>query len=676
MPDTILTPSSTATVTGIKDYEAILYGKPIPVFVGGQALIGGRIIEGPFFSESGEPTVSYIASHGVAANPSGTREILELRLDGKQFWTPDSTTLATAPRFQTGTEDQMPDAMSIARFGDYAVPYRGHILSIVENLPLIEFNGYVPFPSVMVADSSLGDPLDGITRTEALEILAAYAGYAEDEIEIDVSGMDQAWIVPEKKTFIELLQDFRVIFPNWNIVATDKLRIFERGELDFDLIMNRDDVVAHTVQLTRLEPPSVPRKRSLTYIDIGRDYEINTADYKMEVEPVPTTSSLESDQIELPITMTNGAAMTATAFSLFSNERNRRQMSWTGMPSNAGLQLASAVKFTDPGTGRSDITFTGRVYEIVRDATDFTTQVKAADVLNCIFPANIRAVKYTQNLLPFLRREAALAGVSDSKQLTVSFWLRNIPKHSPSFEVDGVHLGGNWNHVIYENTHESAAGGPTFTNSCSYISNHWPRPGSGTPNGIIDYDMTSGDETSTTESYSVYNFGTPSTDSIWVNFLMSVDLSGSNPVRHYYVNGVQPASLPLPGTLSLQGTGTRSWNIDFTTPSDWTIGGAVYQYDDVDYYGQPAFLGEMAEFWFAPGQYIDFSVQANREKFRLANGLAAELGSDGSTPTGTPPAIYFSGNRNDFGVNRGTGGDFIQYGTFLNPSSDPFGNGQ
>lgn len=68
----------------------------------------------------------------------------------------------------------------------------------------------------------------------------------------------------------------------------------------------------------------------------------------------------------------------------------------------------------------------------------------------------------------------------------------------------------------------------------------------------------------------------------------------------------------------------------------------------------------VCEFWWAPGQFIDLSLADNRNKFALSS-KPIDLGADGSTPTGTAPAIYLknaygsfqtdvSGNGNSFTV--------------------------
>ena len=82
---------------------------------------------------------------------------------------------------------------------------------------------------------------------------------------------------------------------------------------------------------------------------------------------------------------------------------------------------------------------------------------------------------------------------------------------------------------------------------------------------------------------------------------------------------------------------------------------------------------DIAEAWFGLGQFLDLSVIANRRKFRDVSGNPVSLGADGSLPTGTPPAVYFSGNASSFATNRGNGGAFVLTGTLTNASTSPAG---
>ena len=78
---------------------------------------------------------------------------------------------------------------------------------------------------------------------------------------------------------------------------------------------------------------------------------------------------------------------------------------------------------------------------------------------------------------------------------------------------------------------------------------------------------------------------------------------------------------------------------------------------------QNEFIGSIAEFWFT-NEYIG-TEDSNVNKFYY-NGYPVDLGSDGSTPTGTQPIAYYSVRDGeaaaDFGTNRGSGPDFQTLG--------------
>ncbi|PWJ93532.1 hypothetical protein C8D77_101211 [Mesorhizobium loti] len=81
--------------------------------------------------------------------------------------------------------------------------------------------------------------------------------------------------------------------------------------------------------------------------------------------------------------------------------------------------------------------------------------------------------------------------------------------------------------------------------------------------------------------------------------------------------------------------------------------------------------GDVVDFYFAPGQYLDLTDPAKIAKFVEADGKPVFLGSDGSIPTGTAPAIFFSGDASSFATNKGTGGAFTPTGSLTNASTSP-----
>ncbi len=67
---------------------------------------------------------------------------------------------------------------------------------------------------------------------------------------------------------------------------------------------------------------------------------------------------------------------------------------------------------------------------------------------------------------------------------------------------------------------------------------------------------------------------------------------------------------------------------------------------------------DVAEVYLNLAESIDIDVSANVEKFRSSAGKPVDLGATGSTPTGTAPIIYLSGDATGFLTNKGTGGSF------------------
>ena len=82
-----------------------------------------------------------------------------------------------------------------------------------------------------------------------------------------------------------------------------------------------------------------------------------------------------------------------------------------------------------------------------------------------------------------------------------------------------------------------------------------------------------------------------------------------------------------------------------------------------------AFNGALAEVYFAPGQYLYFSIASNRRKFISRTGKPVHLGTTGMLPTGTAPLVYHHLDDAEavanFATNRGTGGNFTITGNTI-----------
>lgn len=113
--------------------------------------------------------------------------------------------------------------------------------------------------------------------------------------------------------------------------------------------------------------------------------------------------------------------------------------------------------------------------------------------------------------------------------------------------------------------------------------------------------------------------------------------------RFMYLNGVSDLASVLAYTNDL---------IAFNLLDRWSVGAVL---------AALKLTGCQAEGYAAPGQYLDISI--NRNKFR-ESGKPADLGADGSRPTGTAPAIYLHLGKAEpaanYAANRGTGGAFTE----------------
>ncbi|MDZ4250887.1 MAG: LamG-like jellyroll fold domain-containing protein [Candidatus Nanopelagicales bacterium] len=107
--------------------------------------------------------------------------------------------------------------------------------------------------------------------------------------------------------------------------------------------------------------------------------------------------------------------------------------------------------------------------------------------------------------------------------------------------------------------------------------------------------------------------------------------------------------------------------ISYTGATDWSIGASTAGLADFD--------GCLAEVYFAPGQYLDFDIIANRRKFISVSGKPVHLGATGALPTGTAPIVYQSVANGaavaTFATNLGTGGNYSITGTLETGSTSP-----
>lgn len=89
--------------------------------------------------------------------------------------------------------------------------------------------------------------------------------------------------------------------------------------------------------------------------------------------------------------------------------------------------------------------------------------------------------------------------------------------------------------------------------------------------------------------------------------------------------------------------------------TEWDLTGIEIQWQDIDV----AWAVANSTVVTTEYEFIWFSItEFEAGAFFNESGCTENLGADGSTPTGTQPIIYVSGNSSEFGTNKGYGGDF------------------
>lgn len=211
----------------------------------------------------------------------------------------------------------------------------------------------------------------------------------------------------------------------------------------------------------------------------------------------------------------------------------------------------------------------------------------------------------------YLTRGAGLTGAADGKVGIVSFW----------YKMTG---GDGALQNIFEAADQAFGVRRETSNAMRILAN-----------GCLDI-------TSSTTTHS-------SSMADWAHFLCSWDLA--NAFAKMYINGADVSGSPtiINAAIDLTQTG-------------WTIGARSDGTFKID--------ADMAELYINLAATLDITVQANREKFNLA-GVPVDLGSDGSTPTGTAPIVYQSGALATWPTNKGSGGGWTVTGALTASADNP-----
>jgi len=160
---------------------------------------------------------------------------------------------------------------------------------------------------------------------------------------------------------------------------------------------------------------------------------------------------------------------------------------------------------------------------------------------------------------------------------------------------------------------------------------------------------------STSGFFTTYNTSAVAPDNVWHHILVSVEAGNGSTVGHakIYVDDID-----VTGTISL-----NSINLN-----------GLSFYLGADTFATPL-VADLADVYIAPGVSLldsngDIPTSTRRE-FIDANHKPVDLGPNCANPTGTAPAICFSGDASSFPNNKGTGGAFTLTGTLTNATSSP-----
>jgi hypothetical protein len=399
-PAPSIPPASVPTVSGVapEALAASLFDKDIPVVLAGLAVIGGRIIEGPIRGTvDGESTMSWIAGYAINMNyEAANLTVTELRFRGKRAWTlaggaslPGlSVGVPTVGGVQTvrfsglGTLTQSPDPWSVSRFGaNRANAYRTMITATFENIKVAQFNNLLPFTSIVVSDDTYCTPGELLPYADALPLMARFSGRDENEFEaVGLTGGRQAYFFAKKQSLLEYINDHRKFKPYWNIRLKDKLYVVEKTVTGIDLTIDRSMVEkggSTPIVFSQAAAVDQPRKKNLTFVNVERDYDLDTVSALLETAPIPATTAFEEESIEISDVTTPDEVTSEIHYALFDEDSAREKGELTGKRVLYGLEVGDqAVIETDFKT------YIHRITEVVRNV-GCSIEIKTEGMLSC-----------------------------------------------------------------------------------------------------------------------------------------------------------------------------------------------------------------------------------------------------------------------------------------------------
>jgi hypothetical protein len=229
-----------------------------------------------------------------------------------------------------------------------------------------------------------------------------------------------------------------------------------------------------------------------------------------------------------------------------------------------------------------------------------------------------------------------------------------VAEEGSSYTPQGVRFDGSTDNLLEA---DGVSGAPSATKSA--LISFWIKMTGGDGAAQIIYDVAGGNFISRASDnklrilyggvIDVKTAATYTNGMGWVHFLASFDVAAS--VCHIYVEDASDMGSP---TLI-------NANIDFSTLCVFGCNSG----------GTERLNAEIADFYFNPGTYLDLSNSTNRRKFIDGSGNPVDLGSDGSTPTGSAPLVFLSGATATWHQNKGSGDGFTSAATLTDAANNP-----
>jgi hypothetical protein len=226
---------------------------------------------------------------------------------------------------------------------------------------------------------------------------------------------------------------------------------------------------------------------------------------------------------------------------------------------------------------------------------------------------------------------------------------------APAYTAQGVNFDGSNDNLLTASSSMTAPSAGTKSGLISF----WIRMGGGDGNvqqilnaGFFEISRHSDNKIRLLAAGSMdwKSNSTVTANATWYHVLASWDLASS--LASVYLTGSSDG--PTSPTLI-------NANIDYSG-GFWIVG--------CNSGGTQRLNADLADLWFNPGTYLDLSNSTNRAKF-ISGGAPVDLGSDGSTPTGSAPFLFLKGTTASWHTNKGTGGGLGLTGTLTDSSSNP-----